>query len=324
VGGRTPIELFVERQPDPAAPHCRRMLRWSDEAFAGLFQVAKVSLPRLWLTDLEDGREYEVFSTRPEALRRLRQRELLFTRLAPWDDQWVLSGVQQKWGMPSAEDLDGIREKLKFAPPHRRTNADDPALRKAAEVQAEQYAAWVEFFGADELVFPSGREMQDAINRFTRHWSQEVRDPATGMTRAERYERGFDRPAPDADVRLPDELLRSLGPGVVFDRLHGMILLASYGRVRDLFEADAPPRAVDAAMVLEYLRDPSVHPVVLQRLCDRHPARAQDLIRSALRDREFDLGRDFDLLLRKYKGGHMHGPPRPGVLLVEQKQPLTQ
>ena len=59
VGGRTPIELFVERQPDPEAPQCRRMLRWSDEAFAGLFQVKRVSLPRLWLKDLEDDREYE-------------------------------------------------------------------------------------------------------------------------------------------------------------------------------------------------------------------------------------------------------------------------
>ena len=34
--------------------------------------------------------------------------------------------------------------------------------------------------------------------------------------------------------------------------------------------------------------------------------------------------RDLESLLRSYNGVHMRGAPRPGVTLVEQKQPLTR
>jgi hypothetical protein len=316
VGGLTPIELFVQRQPDPAAPQCRRLLRWSDEAFSALFQVRQIRFPELVLRDLEDNRDYEVFSTRPEALRAIRPRELLFTRVAPWDDKWVLSGVQQKWGMPDEHTLVSIKNKLKLAPPHRRVNPDDPAVRKAFTLQAEQHGAWVEMFGSDEVEFDDGARMEDALNRFMRHWSQERRDPETGMTPAEKYERQFERPAPDAASRLPEGLRDAAGSGVVFDPVHGIILLGEFREFRRLFETDAPPTARQLALVDDYVRQASVHYVVVRRARDRNPGRMEQVLRLALRDEEFQLERDFEPLLRKYKGGQMREPPRPSLMLV--------
>jgi hypothetical protein len=191
-------------------------------------------------------------------------------------------------------------------------------MKQAFDIQTEQHRAWVALFGSDEMSFPSGHELRDALRRFYRHWGQELRDPETGPTRAEDYERRHNRPAPEVvDGLVPDELLDASDAGVFVDPYHGTTLLTGYTPFRTSFDSQNPPTRAQVAAVLEYLRDPSVDYGLFLRARERHPQRLEQLLRLALRDESFSVDRDFDDLLRKYKGDAMRHPRLPDITLVD-------
>jgi hypothetical protein len=237
----------------------------------------------------------------------------------PWDDHWVLSGIQDRLGSADERGVAEFKARIRKIPGAIRRNPDDPKVKQAFEVQAEQHRAWVALFGSDELSFPSGRELRDAFVRFYRHWGQELRDPKTGLTRAEQYERQHNRPAPDVpEGVLSDELVDAEDVGVITDPYHGMVILTGYSAFREAFESTAPPTRQQLNAVLDYLRDPSVDYAVFLRAREKYPQRLEHLLRLALRDESFSLDRDFDALLRKYKGHAMRKPRLPDITLVDE------
>ncbi|MEJ2705086.1 MAG: hypothetical protein P8Z79_21825 [Sedimentisphaerales bacterium] len=84
--GRTPIQLFLERQKDMPDRQRQRMLRWNAETFYGEFLIRTVEFPFVHATDLANDKDYRLTGTMPEALRRFQSNDLLFTRVTPWDD----------------------------------------------------------------------------------------------------------------------------------------------------------------------------------------------------------------------------------------------
>jgi len=61
------------------------------------------------------------------------------------------------------------------------------------------------------------------------------------------------------------------------------------------------------------LEAPSVDYGLFQRMRSRYPERVECVLRDVLKDQEFDLDRDFDALLEKFKGQAMRPPRRPMI-----------
>jgi hypothetical protein len=318
LAGKTPIELFLERQPDIPERQRQRLLRWDRDNFLGVFHVRGIERPFLLTDELTGGGEYRLLVTREAALDSMRRGLLFTSRVIPWDDLWVISGAQEVLGTVDGPGLAEARRRLHSTPGGRRRHPDDPKVKEAFAVQAEQHRAWVDLFGGDEIGFRDGQALQDAFARFYRHWGQELRDPKTGMTRAEQCERRHNRPAPDVPkAMLSEGLLDAHDVGVLSDPYHGMIILTGYSLFRTALESQAAPTRAQLGVVLDYLRDSSVDYAVFLRARERHPQRLEQLLRLALRDESFSLDRDFDALLRKYKGQMMRKPRLPDVTLAD-------
>lgn len=73
----------------------------------------------------------------------------------------------------------------------------------------------------------------------------------------------------------------------------------------------------------DYLLQEGIEHWVLKPMRARHPARMELLVRLALRDEDFQLERDFESLLRKYRGEEMRRPVRPGVTVVGRRERRT-
>jgi hypothetical protein len=317
VAGRTPIELFLERQPDMPGRQRQRLLRWNDENFSGVFHIRRIERPFLVALDVRTDTEHRLLVTREQALAKMRRGDLFTSRVVPWDDHWVLSGIQQHVGNVDERGFAEAKEILHRSPSSRRVDPNDPKIRKAFEIQAEQHRAWLAMFGTDELAFDTGDELQAAMTRFYRHWNTELPDPATGMTRAEAFERRHNRPAPEIADHLPQEIREAHDIGVMFDPFHGMVFLSGFESFRSALTSEGRPTREQIQAVLDYLREPSVDYSVFLRARERYPARLEELLRLALRDGAFDLARDFEPLLWKYKGEAMRFPRRPDITLVD-------
>ena len=90
-------------------------------------------------------------------------------------------------------------------------------------------AAFVEFFGCDELVLPPA-EAEERINAFYRH-RQEAALAARSADRRPPNIPGVDVPA----FELPPELADAETVGVIYDEIDGLNFYNEYGMLRDLF-----------------------------------------------------------------------------------------
>ncbi|MCX3060695.1 hypothetical protein [Streptomyces beihaiensis] len=93
----------------------------------------------------------------------------------------------------------------------------------------EDRAAFVEFFGGDELVLAPA-EAEDLLRAYYRHRRQAA--VAAQPRRARRHR----LPGPDlASFAFPRELADSDTIGVIYDQVDGLNFYADYGMLRDLF-----------------------------------------------------------------------------------------
>jgi len=317
LAGRSPIELLIDRQFKLSDQQRSRLIRWDREQFMGVFLVKAVVSPFLEVRDLELDRSMKLQATNPGTLQALQPGEMLISRVVPWDDHWLLSGIQRSGGRASAKSLAVLRTDLAQRLPLHRLSDDDPRVRKAFEIQEEQHAAWVNLFGSDEMVFEDGLDLGAAINRFHRHWSFEMVVPDTGSTRAEGFHKHHGQRPPEIRGQLPDDLLEARDVGLIFDRQHGMAFLKSYGLFRSAFESGEQLTADQAQIVWDYLTEHSIDYWVFERMKDRHPSRVEEVLRQILKDEQFQLERDFEPMLWKFKGQQMRRPPRPTVTIMD-------
>lgn len=316
--GKTPIELVVERQPDMDARQRERLLRWSREAFYGVFQIEAVHGAFLEAVDLQTDRQLRITAANTRALRRAQSHSLLATRVVPWDDYWLASGAATLIPSVGPLEMQRTRRDVKRQPFWRPAGMEAPQVAKARQIQEEMYDAWVKLFGVDEMAFGSGQEAEAALERFERYWTEEIPLPESGLTRAEQARREG-KPWTGPLQHLEGELLETDDVGVLLDREHGLEILPGYSRFQSAFEGIGRALAEQVEMVWEYLTDGGISHVAFERMRQRHPQRTEEVLRTVLRDDEFRLDRDFERVLRRFKGEQMRRPPMPGVVVVERE-----
>ena len=228
----------------------------------------------------------------------------------PVPGAWLVSGMMSPYPKSSAALI--ARAVLESA-----TRRPELVFRNPEKVEQgwkqmrEDRAAFVEFFGGDELVLPPA-EAEERLNAYYRHQQEAAlaRQPA----------RRRPRNLPGLDVHFfefPPGLANPNTVGIIYDETDGLNFYPEYGMLRDLF--GNPALAADkryADVLRGYLRSETIAPLPLQRLTAAYPNTVDAVFRKMLRRRDFTWAEHGEALMRRRKAWYYRREPHPGVTVI--------
>jgi hypothetical protein len=310
--GCTVLERFVAAHPELPTEERDLLLGW-EETIDGVFEIERREGDAVLLRNLVDELTYRVYSNiGPQALAPLKPGTFAITRLAPIEDEWLLSGASIL--LPRSERQEAYERAARFAAARPAATFRNPAkLQEAWEMQRKERADFVAFFGSDMVVIPA-REFEERWRAYFHFRNCELRGP-DGLTAVERSERRYGHPPPELAIAIEPELLEAETVGVIYDEQEGLCLFPELGLVEEAFaNPELARRGAHREVVVGYLQSPEMSPLPLRRLAERYPENADQVIRNALPLRpRFSWKRDAEALMRRYKYDHYHTPPQPSV-----------
>ncbi len=334
VGDKTPLDLFLESQPE-LSPSDRHLLSSWQRSFIGLFAVTQI-LPdgcelRNWLT----AKHYLVKPNNAQTLQemsRLKEGEILLTRIAPvTDTYWMFSGsyiLMGKLGKPKlAVAIGNFKENYKNA-----LYSDAPELLEQAWQSVEQYhQEFIDFFGSDELTLP-GYQLNKKIAEFQQEMLQR-RLAAAGIDtskslaevaqeagigdeeiKAAAEEAGADSKAVAElidnkstskmvmpKVELPAELRKAEHVTALSHPRWGQMFLPTYSQFKALLEAENWQN-IDGweKLVRYYLENSSINLFIWKRLAQEYPTQLENVLQTVIGRPDFKLERDLDALAQEF------------------------
>jgi hypothetical protein len=289
--GRTVVERFVRARGDLPRAERDMLLGWRD-VVEGIFEVDRHDGEVLVAVNLIDDLSYRIRSNAgPAALEQMPPGSFVVGRVVPILDDWLLSGMQATVPADRAEQMHDLAAKTILEHP-RLMFRNPQRLELAWQMQRDDRAQFVEFFGSDLVVLP-GTEWADRMNEYWRHRSGDAASP----------------PRADASDLPPAQTI-----GVVYDEFEGLGYFVNFGLLQQVFEDPALiTQAWCQEVVRTYLRDDSVSPLPFRRLAQAHPDHADQIFAHLLGRRSFTWARDGEKLLRTTKAAHYDRPPMPQV-----------
>ena len=311
--GKTVVDQFVASRPDLSAADREMVLGWRDPV-EGIFEIRSKDGDAVILLNLLDDLEYRTYSNvGPTVFRPLPRGGFVHARLVPIrpvPGAWLISGTMSAYRKSGAAqiaqaamELATRRPELVFRNPEK--------IEQGWEQMRQDRAAFVEFFGRDELVLPpAGAE--ERLNAYYRH-RQEAALAGQPARRRPRNLPGIDVPA----FELPPDLAEADTIGIIYDETDGLNFYNEYGMLRDLFANPALAAGKRYADVLRgYLRSETIAPLPFQRLAAAHPETADAVFRKILRKRDFTWAEHGEALMRRRKAWYYQREPRPGVSVI--------
>ena len=253
--GRDGRTLLEETLGQPLTAACRR---WLTGLRSGLFVVDRCEGELTWC---RDAATEEVLAVAVGEV--LAPKTLIRGRLLPDE-----AGHYQLTGDPDIYDALGVIDRLELVraweqSPRRRLSLEQAALRTGFVRQRDQRDAFVAFFGADELLFATGRELEEHLNGFLDHLLFRYRPAGLlGRTFASHHELTTSVSALHVGVELGPSLREGGEVGVIFDDLEGVHLLPDLGA----FAAHLQGREHHPEVVRGYLEDPGVTALPFRRV----------------------------------------------------------
>jgi len=311
--GTTVLDQFLADRPDLTAAD-REMLRGWRDPVEGYFEIRRKNKDSVVLLNLLDDLEYRTYSNvGPAAFRPLPRHGFVHARLVPIRPvlgAWLVSGSMRAYAKSDARRV--AQAALDLATKHPELVYRNPRkVTQGWEQMRADRAAFVEFFGGDELVLPPA-EAEVRLNAYYRHRQEAAltRQPAR---RPPRNLPGADAPA----FEFPPELADADTIGIIYDETDGLNFYDEYGMLRELF-AD-PALAADkryADVLRGYLRAETIGPLPFRRLAAAHPDTADAVFRKILRKPDFAWATHGEALLRQRKPWYYEQEPRPGVSVI--------
>jgi hypothetical protein len=311
--GQTVVDRFAASRPDLTVADREMLLGWRDPV-EGIFEIRGQDGDAIILLNLLDDLAYRTYSNMgPAAFRSLPRDGFVHARLVPIrpvPGVWLVSGMMTSyrksdggWLAKVALELATKRPELVFRNPEK--------VEQGWRQMREDRAAFVAFFGGDELVLPPG-EAEERLNAFYRH-QQEAALARRPARRRPPNLPGLDVPA----FEFPPDLREAGTVGIIFDETDGLNFYNEYGMLRDLF--GQPALAADkryADVLRGYLRSESIAPLPLQRLAAAYPDTVDAVFRKILRRRDFTWAEHGEALMRRRKEWYYRREPRPGVSVI--------
>ena len=311
--GKTVLDQFLAGRPDLTAAD-REMLRGWRDPVEGIFEIRRKDRDSLVLLNLIDDLEYRAYSNMgPAAFRPLPKGGFVHARLVPIcpvPGAWLVSGSMSPYRKSGAAQIAQAalaaameRPELVYRNPEK--------LDQAWTQMREDRAAFVEFFGSDELVLPPA-EAEERLNAFHRH-RQEAALARQPSRRRPPNLPGVDVPA----FEFPPELADADTIGMIYDETDGLNFYNEYGMLRELFADPALAADKQYTDVLRgYLRSETIGPLPFRRLAAAHPDTADAVFRKVLRKPGFTWAEHGEALMRRRKPWYYEHEPRPGISVI--------
>ena len=311
--GKTVLDQFLASWPDLSAADRDLLRSWRDPV-DGIFEIRRRDGDSLILLNLVDDLEYRTYSNMgPAAFRPLPKQGFVYARLVPVrpaPEAWLVSGSMRAYRKSDAAQVAQAALELATRLPelvHRNPGKVEQAWQ---QMRADR-AAFVEFFGCDELVLPPA-EAEERINAFYRQ-RQEAALAARPARRRPPDIPGVDVPA----FQFPPEFADAETIGVIYDEIDGLNFYNEYGMLRELFAGPALASDKRYADVLSgYLRAETIGPLPLRRLAAAHPQTVDAVFRQTLRQPHFTWAEHGEALLRRRKPWYYEHEPRPDRTVI--------
>ncbi|HEY5987319.1 MAG TPA: hypothetical protein VIV12_13235 [Streptosporangiaceae bacterium] len=154
-------------------------------------------------------------------------------------------------------------------------------IEQAWTLMREDRAAFLEFFGGDELVLPPA-EAEERLDAYYRH----RQEAALALQPARRRPQNL--PGVDVPVfEFPPELADADSTGIIYDETDGLTFYNEYGMLRALFGDPALAAGKHTDVLRGYLRSETIGPLPFRRLAAAHPDTADAVFRKVLRKPNF-------------------------------------
>jgi hypothetical protein len=311
--GKTVLEQFLASRPDLTSADQEMLRGWRDPV-EGIFEIRRKDLDALVLLNLIDDLEYWAHSNMgPAAFRRLPKGGFVHARLVPIGPvpgAWLVSGSMSAYRRSDAAQIAEIALELATRLPEL-VYRNPEKIEQAWKQMRQDRAAFVEFFGSDELVLLPA-EAEKRLNAYHRHRQEAAlaRRPARSRLR---HLPGVDVPA----FEFPSELADADTIGMIYDETDGLNFYNEYGMLRELFAE--PALAADkryADTLRGYLRAGTIGPLPFRRLAAAHPDTADAVFRKVLRKTNFTWAEHGEALMRRRKPWYYEHEPRPGISVI--------
>jgi hypothetical protein len=320
--GRTVVEQFIASRPDRSEAE-RAMLRCWATVVEGIFEVERHDGDAVIMINLVDELTYRVRSNAgPQLLERPVPETVLWARVVPFGDDWLLSGALNA-APPEArrEMFRAAAEMANTCPAAVFRNPDKIALRW--ELHHRLRGHFIEFFGAD-LTIVTGHELAGRMAGFWNYHATRIsaapsQTPDTSASSVDPDAPDEAQPPPVPRTPISPDLEQAETVGVMFDEVEGLWFLPEYRLIQEVF---ADPSLITGRRYREavsgYLRSQRLPPIALRRLAAQDPDRAGRVFARLLGKPRVTWQRDGEALLRRYKAGFL----RPNA--VARRHPAEQ
>ncbi|MCC5603486.1 hypothetical protein [Nostoc favosum] len=335
VGDKSPLELFIESNPDLEESDRNLINSWH-HSFIGLFAITNILPDSFELTNWLTDKHYIVKPNNAQTLQaisRLKVGEILLTRISPvTDSYWMFSGpytIMGKLGKPKlAVAIGNFKENYKS-----NLYSDAPDLLEEAWQSVGQYhQQFVDFFGTDEITLP-GYQLNKKIAEFQeliteKRFAEAGIDTSKSLAEvAEAAGIGDDEIKAAAEefgadsnvvsqmfnskssnskmvmpkVDLPPELKKAEQVTALSHPRWGQMFLPTYSKIQAILSADDWQSVQGAEkLVRYYLEDKSINAFIWHRLAQQYPSKLENVLQTVLQRPEFRLESDLDALLQEF------------------------
>ncbi|MCC5658842.1 hypothetical protein LC608_18000 [Nostoc sp. XA010] len=335
VGDKSPLELFIESNPDLEESDRNLINSWH-HSFIGLFAITNILPDGFELTNWLTDKHYIVKPNNTQTLQaisRLKVGEILLTRISPvTDSYWMFSGpytIMGKLGKPKlAVAIGNFKENYKS-----NLYSDAPDLLEEAWQSVGQYhQQFVDFFGTDEITL-SGYQLNKKIAEFQeliteKRFAEAGIDTSKSLAEvAEAAGIGDDEIKAAAEefgadsnvvsqmfnskssnskmvmpkVDLPAELKKAEQVTALSHPRWGQMFLPTYSKVQAILSAEDWQSVQGAEkLVRYYLEDKSINAFIWHRLAQQYPSKLENVLQTVLQRPEFRLESDLDALLQEF------------------------
>lgn len=296
---KTVVECFLDTRTDLPPAEREFLIGWKD-VVEGIFEVTGRDGPTLDTTNLIDELEYRMrANVGPALFDHFADGSFIVARVVPLGDDWLISGTPAVFGAERRDEVLQEAAQMAMASPGL-VFRNPERLARGWELQRAERAAFVEHFGADQVVLDVD-EVEPRLAEFS----------------AKRY--------PGATVDPMRSIIDSVPlwadtVGLIYDETDG---LGVYHDLHLVEQAFADPELARKRQYREtlkgYLTEGGLSPVPLIRLAERDHSAADRLFRRVTGKPRFTWARDGETLLRTHKPDWYERPPLPRLSVVGER-----
>jgi len=322
VGDKTPIDLFIESQPELTKSDRELISNWR-RSFIGLFAVVQVLNDGFELRNWLTTKHYIVKANNPQTIKdlsRCKEGDIILARIAPITDYWTFSSnctILGKLGKPKlAVAIGNFKDNYKYS-----LYGDAPELlAQAWQSVAEYHQQFIEFFGSDEVTMPGYQlnkkvaEFQDTLmqQRLTAAGIDDNKSLAeiaqeAGMDEAEIQAAAnvagadskavaqlFDRKNPTKmvmpKIELPAELKKAEQVTSLSHPRWGQMFVPTYSQLKTILETqDWQSIEGGEKLIRYYLDNPTINVFIWQRLAQQYPQQLEKVLQHLLERPDFNI-----------------------------------